>query len=250
MLFFLLPSPCSPFSAVHHSSTPLPTSVPLQLPVNLCPQTISVSLLPAFLLGSFCPPLSCFITSAASFSLFSFLYHSDYYSLHSQALSPSATNSNPSSLVVFRCFFPSVISFSSDSRLIFTPSASTSCRRYSHPPWKPSEECGKWSPRRESGQPFSLSLLLSWPKASHSHSHRRRGSSLSTSALGSSILSTEKILKKTPHRGLANLYWVDMQLWKLTCLDLFETDFYLGWQEAHYWHNHYLSDASKPCFKF
>lgn len=91
MLLFLLPSPCSPFPTVHHSSSLLPILVPLQLPVSLCPQTTSVSLLPAFLLRSFCPPLPCFTTSATSFSLFSFLYHSDYYSVHRPSLLPLQT---------------------------------------------------------------------------------------------------------------------------------------------------------------
>lgn len=152
MLFFLLPSPCSCFLTVHRSSTALPVSLPLQLPVSLCPQTMSVTLLPAFLLSSFCPLLPCFITSDTSFSLFSFLYHSDYYSLQSQAFCPSTLNSNPISLVVFSFFFPFYHLFYFRLKVTFSPSASKSCRYHSHPPWKPWENCGKWSPRREASQ--------------------------------------------------------------------------------------------------
>lgn len=59
-------SPSLPNFSSHFSSQSLS-------PDHIC------TLLPAFLLGSFCPPLSCFITSATSFNLFSFFCHSEWY---------------------------------------------------------------------------------------------------------------------------------------------------------------------------
>lgn len=203
MLFFLLPSPCSCFLTVHRSSTALPVSLPLQLPVSLCPQTMSVTLLPAFLLSSFCPLLPCFITSDTSFSLFSFLYHSDYYSLQSQAFCPSTLNSNPISLVVFSFFFPLLSFILLQTQSYFFPL----CIQIMQIPLPPSLEAMRelWKMiTKKRGESVSPCSLLSWPKADQSHNHRRGDSSPSTSALDSTILSTEKILKKTPHRGLVN----------------------------------------------
>lgn len=97
------------------------------------------------------------------------------------------------------------ISFSSDSGLFFffffasSVSKSTSTLPESH--WNSVE-----NDDQKRSKSVSLSLLSSWPKAGQIHNHSRRRSSPSPAVLGSNVLSTEKNIKKTPCRGVTNLY--------------------------------------------
>lgn len=117
-----------------------------------------------------------------------------------------------SSLVIF-IFFSSLISFSSDSRLIIAPFASKSIPAPPESHWKNVEN--DHQEERQFGLPILTAVLAYWRP--EPQPQQEGFFSISSSPR----LSTEKTSKKILHRGLTNLYWGNKNFWgspAWTCL--------------------------------
>lgn len=119
-------------------------------------------------------------------------------SLHNQAVPSSDPSSYLCPLTVF-IFFSSIISFSSDSRLIIVPFASKSTPALSESHWKTVE-----NDHQEERQ-FGLPILTAAMAYSRPEPQPQQDEFFSVSS--SPRLRTEKTSKAILHRGLTYLYW-------------------------------------------
>lgn len=114
-----------------------------------------------------------------------------------QTLSPSTPNPDSRSFSLHFFFFRFRVIFF----FFFASSVSKSTSTLPESHWNSVE-----NDDQKRSKSVSLTLLSSWPKAGQIHNHSRRRSSPSPAVLGSNVLSTEKNIKKTPCRGVTNLY--------------------------------------------